>query len=117
MAGSVKLLALCGIDCLECPAYLATQNNDDQLREKTAAQWSAMFKAQIRPQDINCDGCLGPGPRRFAHCHQCQIRACALERGLANCAACPEYACDKLQWLLDAVPAAKANLDEARSAT
>ncbi len=28
-----KILAYCGIDCGACPAYIATKNDDDALRD------------------------------------------------------------------------------------
>ena len=31
-----KLIACCGLDCRKCDAYIATMNNDDNLRKKTA---------------------------------------------------------------------------------
>ncbi len=44
-----KIVAKCGLACSECPAYIATQTNDDALRAETAAKWSKMFKADIKP--------------------------------------------------------------------
>ncbi|MCX6027800.1 MAG: hypothetical protein NT169_00680 [Chloroflexi bacterium] len=35
-------------------------------------------------------------------------------RGVANCAHCPDYNCDKLTAFLTQAPAAKANLDAIR---
>ena len=31
-----QLIGYCGIDCEKCDAYIATKNNDQSLREKTA---------------------------------------------------------------------------------
>ena len=31
-----QLIAICGIDCEQCDAYIATKSNDQALREKTA---------------------------------------------------------------------------------
>ena len=58
-------IAVCGIDCTVCPTYKATMTNDNALREKTAAEWSKLYKAEIKPVDINCRGCNAPeGPCR-----------------------------------------------------
>ena len=32
----------CGLDCENCAARIATVNNDDELREKTAKEWSVL---------------------------------------------------------------------------
>ncbi|MBP5242059.1 MAG: DUF3795 domain-containing protein, partial [Clostridia bacterium] len=37
-----KMFAYCGLDCGQCDAYLATRNNDQALREKTARLWSEL---------------------------------------------------------------------------
>jgi hypothetical protein len=29
-----KMIAFCGLTCTECPAFIATQKNDDKEREK-----------------------------------------------------------------------------------
>ena len=34
-----NMIAYCGLDCRKCDAYLATINDDQALREKTAKQW------------------------------------------------------------------------------
>lgn len=109
-----RIVAYCGLTCSECPAYLATQNDDDAERERVAKTWSEQYDSDIKPEQINCDGCLPGKDRHFTHCSVCQIRACGVVRGVANCAHCEEYACDKLEGLLQAVPAAKAELDKIR---
>ncbi len=37
-----QLIACCGLDCENCTARIATVNNDDELREKTAKEWSVL---------------------------------------------------------------------------
>lgn len=32
------LIAYCGLNCEECKAYIATVNDDDELREKVAIE-------------------------------------------------------------------------------
>jgi len=55
-----KLISCCGLDCATCDARIATLNNDNELRSKTAEEWSAMFNAQISAEMINCMGCRNP---------------------------------------------------------
>lgn len=109
-----QMIAACGLDCAKCPALIATQTNDDELRNKTAREWSEMFKGDIRPEMINCEGCMTPGSVRFAHCSQCTFRACALDKKLDNCARCADYACEGLLTFFSHVPEAKTNLDKIR---
>lgn len=109
------MIAYCGIVCTSCPAYLATQNNDDQLRAKTATQWSQMYQMEIKPEEINCDGCLSAGPRLIGHCHVCAVRKCGWEKGIENCASCDDYSCAELDKIHGFSPESKKVLDEIRA--
>jgi hypothetical protein len=110
------MIAFCGLDCGQCPAYLATQADDDQARAKVAEQWRVEFNTPgIQVSDINCDGCTAQEGRHFGHCFDCNIRSCGVERGVENCAYCAEYEdCAKLNAFLAQVPFAKACLDQIR---
>ncbi len=110
-----KIIAVCGITCTECPAYIATQTDDNDLRTKTAGEWSKMFNAEIKQEHINCDGCNTPG-KKIQHCSECEIRACGLAKGVENCGHCADYACDKLEGFFGMVPDAKGTLDEINNA-
>lgn len=101
--------------CTECPAYLATQRNDDALRAKTAANWSQMFGASIPPEAINCDGCLSTSGRLFHHCTECEVRLCGLERRVLNCAHCDDYGCERITRFMAMAPEAKASLEAIRA--
>ena len=35
-----EIVAYCGLVCNECPAYEATQKNDNDARAKVAEEWS-----------------------------------------------------------------------------
>lgn len=109
-----KMIAKCGLVCSECPAYIATQKNDDVLRAETAKKWSEMFKSDIKAADINCDGCPSDTGRLFNYCATCEIRKCAREKKVPTCAACPEYSCQKLDAFLTQVPEARKVLEELR---
>lgn len=109
-----EMIAFCGITCTECPAFLATQKDDQEERARVAEMWSEEFGVDLKPKDINCDGCLSESERLFSHCHVCQIRQCGRERQVVNCAYCDDYGCGKLTEFLDMVPAAKSTLEEIR---
>lgn len=43
------MIAFCGLDCEKCDAYIATKNDDQALREKTAKLWAELNNAPILP--------------------------------------------------------------------
>jgi hypothetical protein len=62
------MIAVCRLNCSECGAFLTTKKNDNQKRVEVAQEWSKRFKVEIKPEDINCDGCLSDGGRLFNYC-------------------------------------------------
>jgi hypothetical protein len=113
-----KIVAYCGLVCTGCPAYVATQADDRAALEKVAAEWrQALNSPEITADSIICDGCLATnGGRLSGYCSTCQIRACAMERDVVNCAHCADYACEKLEGFFSHAPDAKATLDGLRAA-
>lgn len=109
------IIAYCGIECHTCGAYLATINNDDELRKKTAAEWSQMFNVDIKPETVNCSGCTAKEGTHFSHCSVCEIRLCGLSKGVENCAHCAEYSCEKLEKFFAMAPDIKKNLEDIRA--
>lgn len=85
-----KMIACCGLDCEKCDAYLATFNNDQALKEKTARLWSELNNATITPEMINCTGCRMEGIKTFFCSNLCQIRKCVINKGFETCAECAE---------------------------
>ena len=83
-----KMIAYCGLDCAKCDAYLATKNNDQALREKTARLWSELNSVTILPEHINCEGCRVDGVKTPFCEKLCNIRQCALKKGVETCGAC-----------------------------
>ena len=102
-----KMIAYCGISCNECPALIATQNDDDEKRSEVAEQWSKMYNTDVKPEDVNCSGCLSKGEILFKHCRVCEIRKCGMEKNVAHCAHCDNYICEKLNDLFILVPKCK----------
>jgi predicted nucleic acid binding AN1-type Zn finger protein len=105
------LIAACGLDCAKCDAYIATQANDQTALEKLVEKWRVEFNApNLTVATVLCDGCMSGG-RTIGYCAECKIRLCAVERGLENCAACPDYGCEKLTAFWPNALQAKANLE------
>lgn len=102
-----QMIAYCGLVCSNCPTFLATQNDDDVARAKTAALYREKFAFDLKPEEINCDGCKSDGGRLIAYCHSCAIRQCCREKGLDNCAICSDQPCEKLMSFHEFSPVAK----------
>ncbi len=102
-------LAFCGLECNNCDAFIATKENDDSKRKQVAENWSNMFGADIKPEEINCNGCHSD--LLFSHCKVCEIRKCGMEKSLTTCGDCSDYSCDKLNFIHDHDSDAKKRLD------
>jgi hypothetical protein len=105
-----EMVAYCGLLCNECLAYKATVADDMALREETAAQWSKMNNADIKPEDINCLGC--DSDMLFGYCNMCEIRSCAREKGLKDCGKCGSFACAKVENVLKYAEGARERLSK-----
>jgi hypothetical protein len=103
------LVGSCGIECDNCPAFIATKNNDEELRKSTAEKWSRMFNANLEAKDINCMGCHSDV--LFSYCTSCDIRDCNTSKGNENCSKCSDYTCDKIEEFFKTTPEAKTVLD------
>ena len=105
-----KLIAYCGLDCAECDAYKATQNNDQALREKTAVEWTKKFNFAFTPGMIICSPCRDNGTK-MGYCSECEIRKCASGKGVINCGACSEFkTCKTINDFIAMVPNVLDNL-------
>jgi hypothetical protein len=111
-----RIIAVCGLDCAVCEAYLATQANDEGWKKRVAADWQATYHIpEVSLVDVTCDSCLATSGRLSKHCYECDIRLCGIARGLPNCAYCPDFtACDKLNRFFEFVPAVRSTLTEIR---
>jgi len=109
-----KIIAVCGLVCNECRAFIATQEDDDGKREEVVEAWSTE-RESLTTADLDCDGCQ-TGKRLFRFCLVCGPRLCALGKGFENCSSCAGYPCGKLEGLWGGFRTvskedAKANLD------
>ena len=104
-------IACCGIDCTNCDARIATVNDNDDLRIKTAEKWNEIYNSSdITPKTINCMGCRTDGIK-FSHCNECEIRKCVKSKGFETCGNCSEIdTCNIVGFIFKYVPEAKSNL-------
>ena len=105
-----KMIAFCGLDCAECPAFHASTRLTMEERQSVADRWAKEFGAKITATEVDCVGCTAREGVHVGQCAVCEMRVCGLAKGLATCADCPEFACAKLEGFFAAVPAAKSNL-------
>jgi hypothetical protein len=103
---SREMIAYCGLNCVTCPIYLATREKNPKKQRRDREQIVIAIKKYLgeekRVEDItDCDGCKAQGGRLYSGCQKCQIRKCASEKRLENCAYCSEYPCEKLSKLFD----------------
>ena len=96
------LIAYCGLDCEKCEAYKATINNDDNLREKVAKEWSILNNVEITKEMINCEGCRANG-KKTPFCDKlCPIRICARTKEVETCGDCENLkTCQKIKMIID----------------
>lgn len=115
-------LAYCGLNCETCPVFIATANDDGDLRRRTAEEWSQTYAAylgnrKLLPVEMVCSGCKSDGAH-FVGCMNCPIKACNQGKGFATCASCSDYeTCEMLKGFFTFLnhKSAKDNLDKLRS--
>ena len=110
--------AYCGLICEKCAIYLAAREPDEdkkhQMKIDIAEQIKKHYGQETRPEDVgDCDGCRADTGRIF--CSGCEIRICAVEKGIENCAHCNDYPCEKLEKLFTTDRDAKKRLDAIKS--
>ena len=93
-------IAYCGLDCEICEARTATINDDNELREKVAKEWSELNGVEITPEMINCVGCRIDGVKT-PYCESlCPIRQCAMGR-FNTCGDCDKMkTCEKVGMII-----------------
>ena len=106
-----EMIGYCGLDCEKCDAYLATINDDHALREKTAKLWAELNHAPILPEHINCQGCRVAGIKTVFCDSLCEIRQCALKKGVMTCGDCSDLEkCQMVGMVISNTPKALKNL-------
>jgi hypothetical protein len=103
MAINTDLLAPCGLYCGVCAVYIATRDGNTRLKARLAALYAggtpgkgALPNSQgLTSEEIHCGGCLSDD--RFMHCRQCDIRACARDKGIPGCHACDAFPCRHIE--------------------
>lgn len=103
--GTDKMISYCGIDCSKCESYLATQTDSDVERKKIAEQCRIDFNVNLKPEEINCNGCKSDDAKCSFAETLCEIRKCNMEKSQPYCSVCSEYKCEKLENIIASAPA------------
>ncbi len=106
-----KVIAYCGLICNDCPAFVATEKNDEEQKQKISKEWSSP-DYEVSPDEISCKGCNSGSEILLKFCKECEIRQCGIEKKMNNCAYCGEYPCSKLDVLFKNSPQNKEALDK-----
>ncbi|MBN1777755.1 MAG: DUF3795 domain-containing protein [Clostridiales bacterium] len=90
------MIAFCGLNCAECPAYTGTTTGDEQQLEKMNQEFGSEETDAV---DFVCLGCKYKDSKLIAtDCARCTIRMCAMERHKDFCATCEEFeTCDRMK--------------------
>ena len=106
-----ELISMCGINCANCPAYLATLKGDISEKERIAKEWSC-DEYSFTPEEITCYGCVSEGKTLMKFCYSCDIRNCGMKKRISNCAYCEDFPCEMMTKIYERNPEAKQNLNK-----
>jgi len=92
------ILSLCGMRCDLCMAYRPKIELHPENRQILSDGWYTYFGFRIPPEEIECDGCFADGKPTLDS--ECKVKPCVTARGIASCASCTDYICEKLSDIL-----------------
>ncbi len=84
------MTAPCGLDCFNCPMYLANENQE--LRKKISQKMGIPYENAV------CKGCRAHnGTIPFLGMTEpCSVYKCIQKKGFQFCNECPDFPCDHL---------------------
>ena len=85
-----KMTAPCGLDCFDCPVYLAEDN------EKLRATMARILN--IPAEKVACLGCRNENGtiKWMGWTEPCSVYRCTTERNINFCCDCDDFPCDNL---------------------
>lgn len=84
----------CGHDCSRCITYIATINNDENLKAQVKEFYKNQFCYDIPIDEVHCLG--GRSSEMFIFCRDCPFIKCCRERKISACVDCAVYPCKKI---------------------
>ncbi len=87
----IELTAPCGLDCFNCPIYLANENEEARKLVESKAQ-----KYGFPADKARCKGCRERNGVPPLGTEQCKVFKCISLKGIESCADCSDFPCDNL---------------------
>ncbi len=92
-----ELTAPCGLDCFNCPLYLA--NDNVEIRKQLAQGAQQYFPTSSYEElyeKVACKGCRKRGGVPPLGTEPCKVSKCISLKGIESCADCSDFPCDNL---------------------
>ena len=80
--------AYCGLYCPSCLVYIASQEDPASLQVIADRMNKTM-------EETRCNGCRSE--KLCSYCLTCDLKPCAISKGIDFCSQCVEYPCSKLE--------------------
>jgi hypothetical protein len=86
----LQMTAPCGLDCFNCPMYLANEN--EELRATISKNMG------ISIDQASCNGCRNEGGTIsfLGMTEPCNVYRCIVKKGIQLCSECTDFPCDHL---------------------
>jgi hypothetical protein len=81
-----EMTAPCGLDCFNCPVYLA--NDNDEMRAMVSERTGIPLEQAV------CKGCRGEKGKCSVIPMPCHVYPCAEKKGVEYCCECADFPCD-----------------------
>ncbi len=108
------MIAYCGIDCSKCKSYIATQSGKSEELEIVAKKLQKVYRAQVKPEYVICDGCKANKRHSFYCTNTCKMRKGCIDKNSNSCIECSDFPCRELEFELTNNPEARENLEKSK---
>ncbi|OQY55846.1 MAG: hypothetical protein B6245_19220 [Desulfobacteraceae bacterium 4572_88] len=82
-----------GTDCFKCSSYLATQSGKYEELEKIAINLEKLYRAEVKPEYLICDGCRAGERHSFVCANSCKMRRPCIGKDFFSCIECSDFPC------------------------
>ena len=88
-----QMIAVCGLDCIRCDMFQAT--NDPKVAQQIVEWFKKERNEEVKIEDVHCLGCKGDRAKNWSA--DCWILKCCMDtKGLEFCYQCQDFPCEKL---------------------